>query len=102
MDVTATFVAHSEAAKLGQPQVRAFGDPAVAAKVLTAVNAATCNAGLDATLATLVAASTIIITFVGMQLDRTLPWTAAPTAAHRGDCIQRLSQHHAVVPVGAA
>ena len=70
--------------------------------MLTAVDTATCDTGLDATLAAFVATSTIIIALVGMQLDRTLPWTAMPTAAHRGDGVQRLGQHHAVMPVGAA
>ena len=102
MDVLAAFVAYGKATKSGEPGVRAFDDPAVAAKVLTAVDATTRDAGLDATLAALVTTSTMIIAFVGMQLDGASTRTAAPTAAHCGNGVQCLGQHHAVVTVGAA
>ncbi len=102
VDVTAPFVAHGEAAKLGEPGVGALDDPPVAAKVLTAVDATTGDAGLDAGLAALVATATMVMAFVGMQFDRTPAWTAAPPAANCGNGVQCLGQHHAVVPVGAA
>jgi len=71
VDVTTPFVAHGEAAKLGEPGVGALDDPPVAAKVLTAVDATTGDAGLDAGLAALVATATMVMAFVGMQFDRT-------------------------------
>ena len=85
-----------------EPGVRALDDPPVTAKMLTAFNAATRDAGLDAALPTLVATSTMIIAFVGMKLDWTPSWTTALASSHAWNGVQRLSQHHAVVAVGAA
>ena len=69
-------------------------------KLLAGFDAASCDAGLDASLVAGLAASTEVVGFVGMELCRSWPRPASSTA-NRRDGIQRLVEGLAVVDVGS-
>jgi hypothetical protein len=74
----------------------------VAPEAAAALDATSCDAGLDAAGTALAAAAPVIVAFVGVQLGRTTPrppTVRGPNAGHR---IQRGRQHAAVVAIGAA
>jgi hypothetical protein len=88
VDILAAFIAHDEAAQTGKPCVRAFYDPAVASQALAAIHPPTRDARRDAAFAAFIAAATVIIGLVSMQLDRPTSRMTAPTAAYVRDRVQ--------------
>ncbi len=99
VDVAASFVSDGEAAETVQPGEGPLNDPTVTSKLLAALDAASCDASLDAPVFAGLAASTEVVGLVGMQLGRS---ASGPTslAANRRDGIQQLVEGHAVVDVG--
>ena len=79
---------------------RALHDPAVAAEVLTAFDAASRDPRCDAAGAALAPAATMIVALVGMQLVRSTPRAATPAGAQPRHRVEGSSQHTAVVAVG--
>ena len=100
MDVETSFVADREAAEAVQPGKGPLDNPAIMPKLLAGFDAASCDAGLDASLVAGLAASTEVVGFVGTELCRSLPRPASSTA-NRRDGIQQLVRRLAVVDVGS-
>ncbi len=102
MQVGATFVAHRQAPKPGQPGEGALGHPTVTAEVGAALDAPRCDAGLDAAGAALAAAPSVVVALVGVQLVRAVTRPPTLPGPHAGHGVQCGCQHAAVVAVGAA
>lgn len=79
-----------------------FHHPSVPPQALTAVDTATCNARSDVPPSAFIPAPAMVIAFVRVQLAWPASWAAPSARTHGRDGVQRGSQLHAVVAVGAA
>ena len=100
MDVEPALVSDGEAAEAVQPGEGPLDNPAMTSKLLAGFDAASCDAGLDASLLAGLAASVEVVGLVGMELRRSSSWPAS-FAANRRDGIQQFAQGFAVVDVGS-
>ncbi len=100
MDVGAAFVADCQATELVEPGEAALDDPAVAAELLGAFDAASGDPWHDVSAPAGITAAAVIVGFVGVQLVGPLPGTSR-FAADGGNCIDQRFERHAVVDVGA-
>lgn len=99
MDVEPSFVADGKSSKRIEPGEAALDDPSVAAKLLAGLDAAPGDAGLDPAALASSAAATIVVGFVGVQLVRPAPWSAA-LAGDRHNRVKQIFERPAVVNVG--
>jgi len=100
MDVVTSLVTHLEPPEAVQPSERARHNPAMAAQLLTGLDATACDTRDDAALPQRVATEPIVVSLVRMQLGWSLARpTERPTDGHDG--IHGLCQHLAVMHVGA-
>jgi len=100
MDVVTSLVTHLEPPEAVQPRERVLHNPAMAAQLLTGLDATACDTRDDAALPQRVATEPIVVSLVRMQLGRSLARpTERPTDGHDG--IHGLCQHLAVMHVGA-
>jgi len=83
MNVIALFVAHPQAPKSLLPTKRPLNYPAITSQALTALHAPSSDPRNNPPLSQLSSQGRIIIGFVGVQLDGSLPWTPTPTAYSR-------------------
>ena len=100
MDVETSFVANGEAAEAVQPGESPLDNPTVMSKLLATLDAASCDACLDAAAFAGLAASSEVVGLVGMQLGRPASGPASLAADGR-DSIQQFVEGLAVVDVGA-
>jgi hypothetical protein len=98
MDIGAAFVADGQTAVAVHPGMGAFNHPAVPTKASAALDPTPGDPGHDAAGLALLAAASVIVAFVGMQLIWPLSRTAHPTP-DRWDRIQRRCQHPAIMLV---
>lgn len=101
VDVVSAFVAHGQAAETVEPSVGPLDDPAVTAEFLAALDTLAGDARDDAACTTLLPPDPCIVSFVGVQLVRPVPRSAAPTRAQRRNGIEGGRHLRAVVPIGA-
>ena len=95
------FVSDDKTAELVDPGEGALDDPSVLAEMHAAVDAAPCDAGRDVAAAQFAPAEGVVVTFVGVQLGRSLAGSSAPLA-HRLYRVDGRRQKLAVVAVRAA
>lgn len=101
MGVDLPLETNAQLAKACKPSMRSLNYPAVTPEPLAAFNAAPRDARLDTSLAQCLAAFVVVITLVGMNLVRSLSWSALQTCDGLHGIEQRLKEHR-VVPVGSA
>ena len=101
VDVGAPLIADGEAAEAIEPSERALDNPAVSAQPLARLHASSCNPGRDGAGATLLAAATVIVGFVRMELLRA-PAGSTSAVPHARHGVERCGQHEAVVAIGRA
>lgn len=99
MDVGSPLIAHLQPPEPAQPGQRALDHPAIAAQVLTGLDALARQTRHDASAATSSATLGIVIPLIGMQLLGSLAWASA-SAPNRRDRIQRGFEHLAVIDIG--
>ncbi len=100
VDVEASFVADCEAAEAVQPGEGPLDNPAMTSKLLAGFDAASCDAGLDASLLAGPAASAEVVGLVGMEPGRSSSGPAS-FAVNRRDGIQQFIEGFAVVDIGS-
>src|SRR4051812_1218095 len=79
----APLVSDRQPPELGQPGERALDDPPMAAKPITTLDAAPCDAALDVAPAARRAAAAVVVALVGVQLGGPAPRPAAGAAQWR-------------------
>jgi hypothetical protein len=99
MDVDTTFVSDGEPSEAIDPGETSFDDPSMAPKFLGCVLASAGDARLDIAAFAGIAAASVIVGFVSVQLA----WAAARAAAFAGDSgdgVDQLLEWYAVMDVG--
>lgn len=99
MDVDAAFVSDGEPSEAVDPCEASFDDPSMAAEFLRGVLASAGDARLDIPARAGIAAASVIVGFVGVQLA----WPAARAGAFGGDGgngVDQLLERHAVMDIG--
>ena len=100
MDIQPPLEADAQLAETGQPRMGTFDHPAMSARFLAAFDTATRNAGHDASTLEMLAATSAVIAFIGMQLVWPLPRSAWQTGNRRNGFDQCLECHR-VMAIGA-
>jgi hypothetical protein len=99
MHVEPSFIADSEPPELVEPCEAALDHPSMATELLTGVDAAPCDAWLDAATQAGAPAASVIVGFVGMQLVGSASRSAALARDGRHS-IEQVLERYAVVNVG--
>ena len=99
MNLSQSLITNLQTAVAVEPTVRAFHYPTMTAQFLRRLNAFARNAWCDATSSQLSPLLPRIISFVGVQLNRSLAW-ASPRALDGADGIYGLFHHLDVMHVG--
>lgn len=98
MNIEPQFEADSQLAESGKPRVSPLDHPAVTPKAVFALDAFAGDSSRDAASAQITAASTAVVTLVGMQFVRALAWSPSE-ARHGRNCIQRRLEGHRIMAI---
>ena len=99
MDVAPALVAGDEPTETVDPGEGPLDDPSVSAELLAGFDAPSGDPGSDTTTAAGLAAPSMVVGFVGVELVWPMPCPASLAADWR-DAIEKLGERHAVVGVG--
>ena len=99
VDVSSTLIADAQASEPMQPAQRSLNHPSTPAQVITAFNAASGDAGLDALSAKPLPVAAVVVALVGVQLGGPLAWSS-PQASYCGQTLNEWAQQLRVMDVG--
>jgi len=99
VDIGAPLISYGETPEAIEPCEGAFDNPSMPTELFLALDALACNARDDCALAASFAATGVIISLVGMALAGP-SLRAARLSANRGNGIEHVRKHRAVMDVG--